>query len=91
MSKWSSTAIEVCEYYYLSAPNGEKNKKMESILPWNQFCHVLGSCWDENKSKPELRIMQINFSDFTAKICHDGKIWYILIFLLHNFLGQEAG
>ena len=39
MSKWSSTAIEVCEYYYLSAPNGEKNKKnginfaVESILP----------------------------------------------------------
>ena len=27
MSKWSSTAIEVCQYYYLSAPNGEKNKK----------------------------------------------------------------
>ena len=39
MSKLSSTAIEVCEYYYLSAPNGEKNKKnginfaVESILP----------------------------------------------------------
>ena len=39
MSKWSSTAIEVCEYHYLSAPNGEKNKKnvinfaVESILP----------------------------------------------------------
>ena len=39
MSKWSSTAIEVCEYYYLSAPNGEKNEKnginfaVESILP----------------------------------------------------------
>ena len=37
MSKLSSTAIEVCEYYYLSAPNGEKNKKngINFAMYWN--------------------------------------------------------
>ena len=34
--------------------------------------------------------MQINFSDFTVKICHDGKICYIN-FPFTQFLGLVAG
>ena len=47
--KWCSAAFEVCEYYYLSAPTGEKN-----IKNGNDFAVV------SNVLKP---ILQLRFRD----------------------------